>query len=1565
MNTKSLLRFTKTFVTFTMVFLWTVFSVNAQCPTVTNPNPPPICDASGYTFNDLNTFATDGGSGIVWYDAPTAGNSFNPNELVDEGIYYADDNSGICGVRASVTVDFVVDASGQNLDRIYCSNENATIQTYIDDVLQASIPSGGSVEVYNDIDLTSQASPTSTIPLGATNYYIVFVDNGGCKAQLELAQLGVFSAPIDPTPANPQPFCSDSNPTVGDLDPGTAATNFSWYANVDGSGDPILPALPLLTPLIDGNSYYIQINDAFCESNAVEVIVNIDDPVDPGASGSLDYCNNNLPSTPFDLFDELGGTPDATGSWTGPLATANGNRGTVNISTLTTAGTYTFTYTVPSVGVCPDGVSSVTITVYETFSSGNASAANPASFCEAGLPASFDLFTLLVNHDLGGQWTQGTSSTDPVVTSTIDLTGFAPDTYNFTYTQNMLPNPCPEESTTVQVIVLQDPHAGNAINAIFCENELVTFSPYNLFDALDGSQDNNSGIWKDSSDTTIPNSLDITTLTVAGSPYTYNYTIDNGTCFDTENITITVEPAPESGTVVATFPEFCEGAAPASYDLFDLLDGEDQTGIWYSGTDNTGAVVTNPTDLSVLTPDIYSFTFDVDAIGGCDDELVTVQITINPLPNTGTPIPETYCENDLAANSPLDLFGQLTGEDAGGTWTDDNASGALTGSDVDLSVLTLGSFDFTYTITDANGCTNSSTVTITVVDAPESGTVVATFPEFCEGAAPASYDLFDLLDGEDQTGIWYSGTDNTGAVVTNPTDLSVLTPDIYSFTFDVDAIGGCDDELVTVQITINPIPNTGIPTPETFCENDLAANSPFDLFAQLTGEDAGGTWTDDNASGALTGSDVDLSVLTIGSFDFTYTITGANGCTNSSTVKIIIVDAPESGTVNTPVEFCIADVTTGQTYNLFDLLTDEDQTGTWNDDDSSLALSANIVTLDGLASGTYNFTFDVDAIGTCDDVNVTVSIIINDTPAPTAATPQEFCDTATVADLVATGTTIQWYDADMNGNLLADTAALVDGQIYYATQTDATTGCESSVRTAVTATIYQSPDAGGPNATPIVACNNTTIDLNTGLDGTQDTGGSWYEGSDNSGTAIADPTMYDTTGLSATNYQFTYYLVASAPCVDDSETITVTIEEPLNAGSNIDPTLDICSNNGTTDLFSLLGGADTGGVWSPALTSTTGVFDPLIDLDGTYTYTLTNSCGTFTNQVIVTVTLAPNAGTDNTLAICVANDPTDLFDLLGTGAQSGGVWSPALTSGTGVFDPAVDTSGTYTYTVTAVAPCSPDSTAEIIVTVSDTPAVIVLDSDPEFCKADNPTVEDLSISVRPSGTLNWYEDLALTLPLLTTDSLVDGEDYYATQTKDGCESSMSVQINVTINDTPTPTLDDPNIEYCINDNPTINTLSLNIVEYDGSLDNLRWYDTLTGGTAFTENTLLTDITYYVALVDQVTTCESSVRLEVIPDLTACGDQIIPDGFSPNGDGVNETFDITNLGIIYPNFEIEIYNRNGNIVYKGNANTPRFDGTSNQSRIVSKGDLPVGVYFYIFNYNNGKNNPKQGRLYLSR
>ncbi len=70
------------------------------------------------------------------------------------------------------------------------------------------------------------------------------------------------------------------------------------------------------------------------------------------------------------------------------------------------------------------------------------------------------------------------------------------------------------------------------------------------------------------------------------------------------------------------------------------------------------------------------------------------------------------------------------------------------------------------------------------------------------------------------------------------------------------------------------------------------------------------------------------------------------------------------------------------------------------------------------------------------------------TPAPTGSASQTLPTSSTIADLVANGSTIRWYSLASGGVLYAPTDVLVDGSIYYASQTINT--CESQSRFAVT-----------------------------------------------------------------------------------------------------------------------------------------------------------------------------------------------------------------------------------------------------------------------------------------------------------------------------------------------------------------------------------------------------------------------------------------------------------------------------------------------------------------------------------
>ena len=136
------------------------------------------------------------------------------------------------------------------------------------------------------------------------------------------------------------------------------------------------------------------------------------------------------------------------------------------------------------------------------------------------------------------------------------------------------------------------------------------------------------------------------------------------------------------------------------------------------------------------------------------------------------------------------------------------------------------------------------------------------------------------------------------------------------------------------------------------------------------------------------------------------------------------------------------------------------------------------------------------------------------------------------------------------------------------------------------------------------------------------------------------------------------------------------------------------------NLISSLGGMPVaGGSWSPALASGTGFFNPAVDTAGVYIYTVlgTAPCPNATATVTVTIIPKPIAGVSASLSICGNSAAQNLFPLLGNTAQLGGTWSPALASGTGFFNPALDLASVYTYTVLGTAPCV-NATATVTIT---------------------------------------------------------------------------------------------------------------------------------------------------------------------------------------------------------------------------------------------------------------------------
>ncbi len=130
-----------------------------------------------------------------------------------------------------------------------------------------------------------------------------------------------------------------------------------------------------------------------------------------------------------------------------------------------------------------------------------------------------------------------------------------------------------------------------------------------------------------------------------------------------------------------------------------------------------------------------------------------------------------------------------------------------------------------------------------------------------------------------------------------------------------------------------------------------------------------------------------------------------------------------------------------------------------------------------LVSGTTYYAAQTVS-GCVSSSRLLVSVVIGSAPAaPSGASAQHFCGSATVADLVASGTSIQWYASPTMGSVLSPTFPLSNGSNYYATQSNGS--CESLTRFLVAVSIDFAPSVSMA-ALPIVCSNASPLTLTQG-----------------------------------------------------------------------------------------------------------------------------------------------------------------------------------------------------------------------------------------------------------------------------------------------------------------------------------------------------------------------------------------------------------------------------------------------------------------------------------------------------
>ena len=213
----------------------------------------------------------------------------------------------------------------------------------------------------------------------------------------------------------------------------------------------------------------------------------------------------------------------------------------------------------------------------------------------------------------------------------------------------------------------------------------------------------------------------------------------------------------------------------------------------------------------------------------------------------------------------------------------------------------------------------------------------------------------------------------------------------------------------------------------------------------------------------------------------------------------------------------------------------------------------NAITIDwtNVTDGSYRLQAIETSLEGCVSTAVAATINLSATPAPIAQ-PQTFCNNATIANLVATGTNLNWY-AVLNGGTTLDTTTALTTGTYYVSQTIGT--CES-VRTAVAVTI--SPQVT-PTFTPIAStCSGSNL---TALPVTSNNGitGTWSPAINNNVTTTYTFTpnagqcaVTTTQTISITNPFITSEISFEAPQVTAASLLNVTVGTQIWTNKNLD-----------------------------------------------------------------------------------------------------------------------------------------------------------------------------------------------------------------------------------------------------------------------------------------------------------------------------------------------------------------------------------------------------------------------------
>ncbi len=1002
---------------------------------------------------------------------------------------------------------------------------------------------------------------------------------------------------------------------------------------------------------------------------------------------------------------------------------------------------------------------------------------------------------------------------------------------------------------------------------------------------------------------TIVNNISPTFPTITGS-YCQNTTAPALPTTSKEGITGTWSPASINtsapGTATYTFtPSAGSCATPVSLNVtivgnisptFPTITGsycQNTTAPALPPTSKEGITGTwNPASINTSAPGTATYTFTPSAGICATPASLNVTIVGNTLPTFPT-IAGSYCQNTTAPVLPLTSKEGITG-----TWNPASINTSAPGT-------------VTYTFTPSAGsCATPASLNITIV-----ARITPTFPtlasSYCQNTTAPT---LPLTSKEGISGTWSPASINTSALGTAT----------YTFT---PSVGSCSTP-VSLSVTIVSSLSPTFEAIGPLCQNSAAPALPSTSKEGITG-----TW-----------SPASINTSVLGNTTYTFTPSAGGNCAIPASIIITIASNISPTFPTLANSYC-----QNATAPALPLTSKEGITGTW---------SPTSINTSALGTATYTFT---PSAGSCaPPVSLNVTIVSNLSPIFDAIGP--LCQNSTPPVLPLTskdGITGTWSPAIINTSVLgtvtyiftpssaghcATPASLnitIVGSISPTFPTIADSYCQNTTAPALPPTSKEgvtgtwSPASINTSAlgittytfTPSAGSCSTPVSLNvtivSSLSPTFDAIGPLCQNStppvlpltSKEGiTGTWSPASINTSALGTATYRFTPSSVGN--CATPAS-LNITIV------SNISPTFPTLANsycqNDLAPVLPLTSKEGITGTWSPASINTSAL--------GTTTYTFTPSAGSCSPPVSLSITIVNNLSPifDAIGPLCQNSTPPVLPPTSKEGIT--GTWSPAI------INTSVLGTATYIFTPSSAGHCAAPASLDITIVNSISPTFpTIADS---YCQ--NTTALALPPTSKEGIDGIWS-------PSSINTATVGSTLYTFTPTGNQC--GVSSQITIVINPLSGLTMG-PDVTIAAGASTTLN------VSATGNIVSYLWKPSTGLSNATIEDPVASPFftTVYTLDVTDDNTCKASdsIKITVSGGITKI---LVPNVFSPNGDGINDTWIITNLSA-YPGATVDVFNRYGQLVFHlENSNKP-WDGTFNGK------PLPVGTYYYIIDLKNNE------------